>query len=52
MADSYIRFFFLNLNRNSSDDKYSMIIQDLFEYLHTRAESNEICLCQEATMVC
>ena len=27
------------------------MIKDLLEYLHTRAESNEICLCQEATMV-
>lgn len=24
----------------------------MLEYIHIRAESNETCLCQEATMVC
>ncbi|CAF3511851.1 unnamed protein product [Rotaria sp. Silwood1] len=35
---------------NSSDERYTLIIKDMLEYLHTRAESNETCLCQEATM--
>ncbi|UJR28969.1 hypothetical protein I4U23_010187 [Adineta vaga] len=35
---------------NFSDEKYTNIIHDIIEYLHTRAESNETCLCQEATM--
>ncbi|CAF3938847.1 unnamed protein product [Adineta steineri] len=35
---------------NFSDEKYTTIIQDLLEYIHIRAESNETCLCQEAIM--
>ena len=37
--------------RNLPDERYTTVIREMLEYLHLRAESNETCLCQEATMV-
>ena len=37
--------------RHLSDERYTAVIREMLEYLHVRAESNETCLCQEATMV-